>query len=87
MAPERIALETLADRREGNADASARISPRLKSIEGLLKYAGISKYFALPVLVPAYSVLFAKVRCPLCRTACAKSDAYFSSCPTPKTHR
>ena len=45
-----------------DADAHCPGSPRLKSIEGLLKYAGISKYFALPVLVPAYSVLFAKVR-------------------------
>ncbi|PWN18191.1 hypothetical protein BCV69DRAFT_285172 [Microstroma glucosiphilum] len=36
-------------------------TPRLKSIEGLLKYAGVSKYFALPAILPAYQVLLAKL--------------------------
>ncbi|KDN43948.1 hypothetical protein K437DRAFT_294983 [Tilletiaria anomala UBC 951] len=36
-------------------------SSRLKVLEGLLKYAGISKYFALPAVLPAYSAFFSKL--------------------------
>lgn len=47
-------------------------TPRLKSIEGLLKYAGVSKYFALPAILPAYQVLLAKLpfyqNAPLAKT-------------------
>lgn len=46
-------------------------SPRLKTVEGLLKYAGISKYFAFPAIVPAYNVLLAKVR--VCGRVCVRA--------------
>ncbi|GAC76901.1 phospholipase A2 [Moesziomyces antarcticus T-34] len=36
-------------------------APKMRSIGGLLKYAGIPKYLALPILVPAYSVVSQKL--------------------------
>ncbi|CEH18244.1 Phospholipase A2 (platelet-activating factor acetylhydrolase in humans) [Ceraceosorus bombacis] len=36
-------------------------APRMKSVEGLLKYAGMSKHLALPSILPAYAVFFAKL--------------------------
>ncbi|GAC92650.1 haloacid dehalogenase [Pseudozyma hubeiensis SY62] len=32
-------------------------APKLRSIGGLLKYAGVPKYLALPIVLPAYSVV------------------------------
>lgn len=36
-------------------------APKMRSIGGLLKYAGIPKYLAIPIVVPAYSVISQKV--------------------------
>ncbi len=36
-------------------------APKLRSIGGLLKYAGIPKYLAVPILLPAYSVVSQKL--------------------------
>ena len=36
-------------------------APKLRSIGGLLKYAGVPKYLALPILLPAYSVVYQKL--------------------------
>ncbi|EST07874.1 Platelet-activating factor acetylhydrolase [Kalmanozyma brasiliensis GHG001] len=36
-------------------------APKLRSIGGLLKYAGISKYLALPIILPAYGVISQKL--------------------------
>ncbi|SNX82918.1 related to platelet-activating factor acetylhydrolase precursor [Melanopsichium pennsylvanicum] len=36
-------------------------APKLRSIGGLLKYAGIPKYLALPIILPAYSVVSQKL--------------------------
>ncbi|TKY87338.1 hypothetical protein EX895_004015 [Sporisorium graminicola] len=36
-------------------------APKLRSIGGLLKYAGISKYLAIPIILPAYSVVGQKL--------------------------
>lgn len=35
--------------------------PKLKGIQGLLKYAGINRYAAIPAILPAYQVLLAKL--------------------------
>lgn len=36
-------------------------APKLRSIGGLLKYAGIPKYLAVPIILPAYSVVAQKL--------------------------
>ncbi|PWY98530.1 hypothetical protein BCV70DRAFT_207751 [Testicularia cyperi] len=36
-------------------------APKLKSLGGLLKYAGIPKYLAVPIIIPAYSVIYQKL--------------------------
>ncbi|UTT93830.1 hypothetical protein NDA17_002483 [Ustilago hordei] len=36
-------------------------APKLRSIGGLLKYAGIPKYLAVPIILPAYSVVSQKL--------------------------
>ncbi|SPO23459.1 related to platelet-activating factor acetylhydrolase precursor [Ustilago trichophora] len=48
-------------------------APKLRSIGGLLKYAGIPKYLALPIILPAYSVVSQKL--PAAVDAPLASDA------------
>ncbi|CBQ72162.1 related to platelet-activating factor acetylhydrolase precursor [Sporisorium reilianum SRZ2] len=47
-------------------------APKLRSIGGLLKYAGISKYLAIPIILPAYIVVGQKL--PLSVDAPIASD-------------
>lgn len=51
---------------QANASANGRTlgwleAPKLRSIGGLLKYAGVPKYLALPIVLPAYSVVSQKL--------------------------
>lgn len=57
-------------------------SPRLKSVEGLLKYAGMSRWFALPSIIPAYQVFLQKLpffhNAPLAQTQTSLPTVLFA---------
>lgn len=61
----------------GNGSVNWLDSPKLQSIGGLLKYAGISKYLAVPILIPAYRVVYSKLPVDLDAPLALNSDAAF----------